>query len=98
MTYSRLTTHLIPHTQHYGKDTYNKNFIYRGDNWLWATRWEMLIQNRMSVPLVEVVTWNDYGESHYIGPIKGDQPKSNAWVDGFDHTGTSPIPPHPPRY
>jgi glucan endo-1,3-alpha-glucosidase len=28
----------------------------------------------------------DYGESHYIGPIKGAQPNSQAWVDGFDHT------------
>ena len=28
----------------------------------------------------------DYGESHYIGPIEGAQPNSQAWVDGFDHT------------
>ena len=28
----------------------------------------------------------DYGESHYIGPIKGAQPNSEAWVNGFDHT------------
>ena len=27
----------------------------------------------------------DYGESHYIGPIKGAQPNSEAWVNGFDH-------------
>ena len=27
----------------------------------------------------------DYGESHYIGPIKGAQPESHAWVDGFPH-------------
>ena len=27
----------------------------------------------------------DYGESHYIGPIKGAQPNSQAWVDGFPH-------------
>lgn len=27
----------------------------------------------------------DYGESHYIGPIKGAQPNSEAWVDGFPH-------------
>ena len=26
------------------------------------------------------------GESHYIGPIKGAQPNSHAWVDGFPHT------------
>ena len=28
----------------------------------------------------------DYGESHYIGPIKGTQPNSQAWVDGYPHT------------
>jgi len=27
----------------------------------------------------------DYGESHYLGPIKGAQPNSQAWVDGFPH-------------
>ena len=35
-----------------------------------------------------MLTWNDYGESHYIGPIKGSQPNSQAWTDGMDHTGT----------
>ena len=39
--------------------------------------------------MVQVLTWNDYGESDYIGPIKGDQPNSQAWTDGMDHTGTS---------
>ena len=29
--------------------------------------------------------YTDYGESHYIGPIKGAQPNSQAWVDGFPH-------------
>lgn len=33
------------------------------------------------------MTWNDYGESHYVGPIKGDQPNSQAWTDGMNHTG-----------
>lgn len=37
--------------------------------------------------ILEIVTWNDFGESHYIGPIHGAQPNSEAWVDGFDHTG-----------
>jgi hypothetical protein len=32
---------------------------------------------------------DDYGESHYIGPIEGAQPMSDAWVNGFDHQGTS---------
>ena len=39
--------------------------------------------------LVQIVTWNDFSESHYIGPIHGDQPNSQQWVDGFDHSGMS---------
>lgn len=35
--------------------------------------------------LRRVIPFTDYGESHYIGPIKGAQPNSQAWVDGFDH-------------
>jgi len=96
--------------QHYGPDTYNKNFIYSGDNWLFVERWEHLIANRAHVDMVEVLTWSeyviipiaspqnaqvgyidDYGESHYIGPIEGAQPMSEAWVNGFDHQGASSI-------
>lgn len=51
----------------------------------------MLIQHRSSVNFAQVVTWNDYGESHYIGPIEGAQPNSQAWVNGFDHQGDSSV-------
>ncbi|KDQ19482.1 glycoside hydrolase family 71 protein [Botryobasidium botryosum FD-172 SS1] len=70
---------------HYGPDTYNKNWIYRSDNWLFNNRWEQIIQQRNRIDAVEIVSWNDYGESHYIGPIAGAQPNSQAWVNGFDH-------------
>jgi len=52
-----------------------------------VARWEHLIANRAQLDMVEVLTWNDYGESHYIGPIEGAQPMSEAWVNGFDHQG-----------
>ncbi|CED85561.1 Glycoside hydrolase, family 71 [Phaffia rhodozyma] len=71
---------------HYGVDSYNKNWIYRSDDWLYSYRWDQLIANRARFDLVEALTWNDYGESSYIGPISGAQPNSQAWVDGFDHT------------
>ncbi|KAI0800253.1 glycoside hydrolase family 71 protein [Fomes fomentarius] len=60
-------------------------WIYRGDDWLFVRRWEQLIAMRDQVDIVQVISWNDYGESHYIGPIKGAQPNSEAWVDGFPH-------------
>ncbi|KAG6331266.1 hypothetical protein ID866_7823 [Astraeus odoratus] len=72
---------------HYSPQTYNKNWIYLSDDHLYAKRWENLVQIRDQVGIVECLTWNDYGESHYLGPIKGDQPNSQAWVDGFEHTG-----------
>ncbi|KAL5531942.1 hypothetical protein ACEPAF_5505 [Sanghuangporus sanghuang] len=71
---------------HYGEDSWNKNWIYRGDDWLLVRRWQQLIAMRDDIDIVQVISWNDYGESHYIGPIKGAQPNSESWVDGFDHT------------
>ncbi|KAH6910280.1 glycoside hydrolase [Coprinopsis sp. MPI-PUGE-AT-0042] len=70
---------------HYGPDTWNKNWIYRGDDHLFVRRWEQLIGMRDRVDIVQVISWNDYGESHYIGPIKGAQPNSQAWVNGYPH-------------
>lgn len=43
-----------------------------GNDWvelsdtLWKYRWEQAI-NDVKPDIVEIVTWNDYGESHYIG-------------------------------
>ncbi|KAI0754950.1 glycoside hydrolase [Daedaleopsis nitida] len=66
----------------------NKNFVFDGDEHLWVSRWENLIANRDKVSLVEIVTWNDFGESHYIGPQRKNLPAgSEAWVNGFDHQG-----------
>lgn len=44
--------------QHYGPETYDKNFIYSGDNWLFVERWEHLIANQTHVDMVEVLTWS----------------------------------------
>ncbi|KAJ4483776.1 glycoside hydrolase family 71 protein [Lentinula aciculospora] len=71
---------------HYGSDSWNKNWIYRGDDWLFVRRWEQLIAMRDQVDIVQIISWNDYGESHYIGPVKGAQPNSEGWVDGYPHS------------
>ncbi|KAJ7044153.1 glycoside hydrolase [Mycena alexandri] len=71
---------------HFSPQTFNKNFIFLADQHLYSRRWESLIAERDSVDLVEVVTWNDFGESHYISKIKGALPPgSDAWVNGFPH-------------
>ena len=50
-------------------------------------RWRAIISNRNRIGSVEIISWNDYGESHYIGPIEGAQPDSQGWTNGKDHTG-----------
>ncbi|OAX79204.1 hypothetical protein ACJ72_06477 [Emergomyces africanus] len=45
---------------------WHKNWLWRGDD-LWYDRWQQVI--KLQPPFVEILTWNDYGESHYIGPI-----------------------------
>ncbi|KZV70181.1 glycoside hydrolase family 71 protein [Peniophora sp. CONT] len=71
---------------HYGADSFNKNFVYYADAHLYPTRLSTLVSNRDSIDMIQLLTWNDYGESSYLGRISGAQPNSQAWVDGFDHT------------
>ena len=53
-----------------------------------SQRWEQLISQRASIDQIEVLTWNDYGESSYIGPIAGDMPsEAKAFAtSAFPHT------------
>ncbi|KKK20390.1 hypothetical protein P175DRAFT_0425632 [Aspergillus ochraceoroseus IBT 24754] len=45
---------------------YNKNWVWQGDD-LWYTRWQQVLE--VDPEYVEIITWNDFGESHYIGPL-----------------------------
>jgi hypothetical protein len=64
---------------------WNKNWLWRGDD-MWYQRWQDVIQ--FQPDLVQILTWNDYGESHYIGPTYPAGIPSGAWyVDGMPHTG-----------
>ncbi|KAJ5089135.1 hypothetical protein N7532_007819 [Penicillium argentinense] len=45
---------------------YDKNWAFYGDD-LWYDRW---IEVAFLEPeWIEIISWNDYGESHYIGPL-----------------------------
>ncbi|QMW33048.1 alpha-1,3-glucanase/mutanase [Aspergillus flavus] len=46
---------------------YDKNWLWRGDN-LWTDRWEQVMVVQPS--WLQIISWNDYGESHYIGPLR----------------------------
>ena len=60
-----------------------KNFIYKSDA-LWPIRWQQILN--LQPEFVEIISWNDYGESHYVGPIDGALPTgSEVWVEGYDH-------------
>ncbi len=50
--------------------SWDKNWLWRGDD-LWFDRWQQVLQ--VQPDFVEIITWNDYGESHYIGPLHDDQ-------------------------
>lgn len=45
---------------------FNKNWLWRGDE-LWDVRWAQVME--VQPDFVQILTWNDYGESHYIGPV-----------------------------
>lgn len=71
---------------------WSKNWVWRGDN-LWADRWEQIIE--LQPDLVEVLTWNDFGESHYMGPIhESGIPEGADYVPGMSHDGWRTMLPH----
>lgn len=61
-----------------------KTWTWRGKE-LFNERWQAAQQ--LQPQLVEIITWNDFGESHYIGPLNAaeEYPGSSAWVDGMPH-------------
>ncbi|KAH9473953.1 hypothetical protein Pst134EA_001009 [Puccinia striiformis f. sp. tritici] len=63
----------------------DKNWIYRSDDNLYISRWMKLISMPNPPDFIQIISWNDYGESHYIGPKLGTPPTGTTWLDGFDH-------------
>ncbi|PYH78859.1 hypothetical protein BO82DRAFT_421133 [Aspergillus uvarum CBS 121591] len=66
---------------------YDKNWLWRGDD-LWYDRWVQAMY--LAPEFIEIITWNDFGESHYIGPIQdSDSSLAEATYTAFG-TGLSP--------
>ncbi|KAL8993991.1 MAG: hypothetical protein Q9188_007188 [Gyalolechia gomerana] len=62
-----------------------KNWVWRGDD-MWHDRWQQVLEVQPN--FVEIITWNDYGESHYIGPITGASgipDGAHKYVDNMPH-------------
>jgi hypothetical protein len=65
---------------HFGAEvSYSKNWVFPGDE-LWFNRWNDILT--LSPNFVEIVTWNDYGESHYVAPLASPHTDDGAskWV------------------
>ena len=72
---------------HYGDwVSYSKNWVFQSND-LWFTRWQELLT--LGPRFMEIVTWNDYGESSYVGPLSGQHydDGSSKWVNDFPHLG-----------
>ncbi|CZT16887.1 related to mutanase [Ramularia collo-cygni] len=64
---------------------FHKAWVWRGDS-MWSDRWNQALE--VKPRFIEIVTWNDFGESHYIGPIDESSIVSgaNRYVDNMPHT------------
>ena len=72
---------------HFGPEvSYSKNWVFPGDL-LWYRRWTEILST--GPQFLEIITWNDYGESHYIGPLssKHADDGNSKWVNDIPHDG-----------
>ncbi|CEJ83889.1 Putative Glycoside hydrolase family 71 [[Torrubiella] hemipterigena] len=72
---------------HFGPEvSFSKNWVFPGGSLLYD-RWNTVLQQ--GFPMVEIVTWNDYGESHYIGPLKSPHydDGNSKWTNDMPHDG-----------
>ncbi len=66
---------------HYGAEvSYSKNWVFPSDL-LWYNRWAEILQ--LAPQYVEIISWNDYGESHYVGPLSSPHSDdgNSKWVN-----------------
>ena len=72
---------------HYGPEvSYSKNWVFPSDL-LWFQRWTDILT--LAPQFLEIITWNDFGESHYVGPISASHldDGNSKWVNDMPHDG-----------
>jgi hypothetical protein len=72
---------------HYGDwVSYQKNWVFQSND-LWFTRWNEIL--KLGPRFIEIVTWNDYGESAYVGPLSArhDDDGHSKWINDMPHGG-----------
>ncbi|KAG7291440.1 hypothetical protein NEMBOFW57_001459 [Staphylotrichum longicolle] len=61
---------------------FDKNWLWNNGD-LWYQRWQQIVSLDFEPEFLQIISWNDYGESHYIGPLDDTQ------YEAFDR-GKSP--------
>ncbi|KAK2599427.1 hypothetical protein N8I77_011181 [Diaporthe amygdali] len=64
---------------------YSKNWVWNSDN-LWVDRWAQVIN--VDPAYVQIISWNDFGESHYIGPLHSSPAMTTGAL--YDYVSTMP--------
>ncbi|KAL3495713.1 glycoside hydrolase [Aspergillus germanicus] len=61
-----------------------KNWVFICEEQI-TIRWQQMLE--MQPELIEIISWNDYGESHYIGPYSAahSDDGSAQWTKDFPH-------------
>ncbi|KAH7175340.1 glycoside hydrolase [Dactylonectria macrodidyma] len=72
---------------------WNKNWYSSSDS-LWYDRWQQVLE--VMPEYIEIITWNDFSESSYIGDIVDAQvvDGADAYVDGMDHSAMRAVLPY----
>jgi len=70
--------YMMPVSPWFYADTYGKNWIWNTDQ-LWPLRWQQVYS--VNPDYLELLTWNDWGESHYLGPLSQ---YANAYPSGSE--------------
>lgn len=81
-------TYMAPVSPWFFTNFPSKAWNFPGDL-LWFRRWNEILA--LAPKMIEIITWNDYGESHYIGSdaetSKHTDDGSSAWANGMPHDG-----------
>lgn len=72
---------------------WDKNWYFASDT-LWFDRWQQALE--VLPDSIQIISWNDFGESHYIGDTVSAQIVEGAgkYVDGFDHSALRAVLPY----
>ncbi|KAI3208006.1 CAZyme family GH71 [Penicillium roqueforti] len=79
-------TYMAPVSPWFSTHFNTKNWVFVCEN-LPTLRWEQMLS--LEPGLIEIISWNDYGESHYIGPYSANHSDdgSSQWAADMPHDG-----------